>query len=138
VVDVRDGRRISPKRDRVVLYPGDGQKNVATTFLNNEHPSPTPPEGVGKKLGYCVTAIFPPGAKVENAEATLLGPNSATLEAWVSTPSRPATDRALQMNTVCIIAKAPLRPQTSYTVTVTATVDGRELWRTWRFTTGAP
>jgi hypothetical protein len=55
----------------------------------------------------------------------------------VSTPSRPTPSASFQGNTVCLIAKAPLRPHTTYTATVTGTVDGKPWRRTWTFTTGA-
>jgi uncharacterized protein YkwD len=136
VIDIRDSRRRAGGRDWVVLYPGDGQTDVPTTFINTEHPSPTPPEGAGKKLGYCVTATFPHGVRVENAEATLSGPGDAALAAWVSTPSRPTPSAAFQGSTVCLIAKAPLRSSTSYTATLRAVVDGKEVGKSWTFTTG--
>jgi hypothetical protein len=135
VIDIRDSRRKDLERGWVVLYPGDRQNEVPTTFLNTEHPSPTPAEGVGKKLGYCVTATFAPTVRVQDAQATLQVVDAAPLDAWVSTPTQPATDRGLQMNTVCIIAKKPLQPRTTYTATVTATVDGKPFERAWRFTT---
>jgi uncharacterized protein YkwD len=137
VVDIRDSRRSGGSRGWVVLYPGDGQKDVPTTFLNTEHPSPTPPEGFGKKLGYCVTATFAAATKVAGAEARLTGPDGEALDAWVSSPSRPAAGAQVQMNTVCIIAKTPLRPMTTYTATVNASVDGKDQRRSWSFTTGA-
>jgi hypothetical protein len=136
VIDIRDSWRRDGPGGWVLLYPADGQNDVPTTFENFEVPNPTPPEGTGKKLGYCVTVTFADGTNVENAEATLAGPEGVPLEAWVSTPSRPIIP-GRQKNTVCLIAKAPLRPHTTYTATVSGTVDGKPWRRTWTFTTGA-
>ncbi len=137
VMDIRDSRRPNGSSGWVVLYPGADQADVPTTFTNFEQPNPTPPEGYGKPLGYCVTATFAGSTKVEDAEATLTGPSGAPVAAWVSTPTRPARERNMQQNTVCLIARSPLEPRTAYTATVTARVDGQDWKRSWTFTTGA-
>jgi uncharacterized protein YkwD len=137
VLDIRDSRRPKGLRDWVVFYPAADQADVPTTFLNNELPNPTPPEGAGKRLGYCVTVSFANGIKVEDAEASLAEGTGGPLAAWVTTPTRPGADPRLQQNTVCLIARAPLKPRTTYTATVTARVDGKDWKRSWKFTTGA-
>jgi uncharacterized protein YkwD len=137
VMDIRDTRRPDGSSGWVVLYPGAGQADVPTTFTNFEQPNPTPPEGFGKSLGYCVTATFARSTKVEDAEATLADASGTPVAAWVTTPTRPAGERNMQQNTVCLIAKSPLKPRTAYTATVTARVDGQDWKRSWTFTTGA-
>jgi hypothetical protein len=84
-----------------------------------------------------VSETFAQGVRVDNAEAKLSAPGEAAPDSWVSTPSRPTPSPSFQANTVCLIAKAPLRPNTAYTVTVTALVDGKELRKSWTFTTGS-
>ena len=39
------------------------------------------------------------------------------------------------MNAAAIIPHQPLKPETTYTATVAATVDGEPVTMTWRFTT---
>jgi uncharacterized protein YkwD len=57
------------------------------------------------------------------------------LPVWLSTPEKPAQNQNLQANTICLIAKNPLRTSTAYTVSVSATVGGERWERTWSFTT---
>jgi uncharacterized protein YkwD len=136
VIDIRDSRRRGGPRHPVVVYPADGQKDVPTTFINTEQPNPTPAEGAGKRLGYCVTATFPLGVRVDNAEASLSGPGDAGVDAWVSTPARPTPGAAFQGNSLCLIAREPLRRNTTYTARLRAVVDGRPVRKSWTFTTG--
>jgi hypothetical protein len=52
----------------------------------------------------------------------------------VLTPEQ-TVDRDLQRNSVCLIARQPLRSGATYTMTVTARVDGADWKQTWSFTT---
>lgn len=117
---------------RVVVVPADGARDVPIAFAGPELPNPIPNDADGAG-GYPITVTFPPKAKVGGVVATLsdLG---AEVPAWVSTPVVPAAPKA-QQNTVCLIAKDPLRPRTRYTFEMRATVDGRAFTLESTFTT---
>jgi uncharacterized protein YkwD len=117
----------------VIVYPIDGQTAVPLEYPGNEVPDPIP-EAEQKRAGYPVTVTFPRGATVKSATASLRA-GGADVPSWISTPERPAQDAARQANTVCLIAKEPLRPQTAYTVTATARVNDEPWERSWTFTT---
>jgi uncharacterized protein YkwD len=120
--------------DRVMIYPVPGQKGVPLRYPGSETPDPIPQARV-KKAGYPITVTFPQGQRVRDVKVTLVADPDGEVEAWVSTPQKPAFKPAYQMNTVCVIAKAPLRPETEYTVTLAATVSGKPWRQTWSFTT---
>jgi uncharacterized protein YkwD len=122
--------------DGVVIYPVDGQKHVPTAFPGHEVPDPIP-EAHGGLGGYPVTATFPMTVRVRNAKATLQDDAGHEVEAWASSPEKPANpDNAwAQGNTICLIAKKPLRPGVAYSVHMSAIVHGKEWSRAWSFTT---
>jgi uncharacterized protein YkwD len=141
VVIVRGVRRpITP-----VLYPGDNQVDVPRCFGRGtaEVPNPLPAESSPQESGFPITASFPPGTRVRGVTATLRRESKSedgktrTQEVpfWLSTPEKPACE-ADQQNTVCLIAKDRLARQTTYRVTVEATVSGQAWKGSWKFTTG--
>jgi hypothetical protein len=70
-----------------------------------------------------VTATLQDGAKKE-------------LAVWLSTPDKPAGGHGqFQRVTICLIAQAPLKPNTTYTVNVKAMVNKKEWSESWSFTT---
>jgi hypothetical protein len=117
-----------------VLYPADQQKDVPLKF-GPEYPTPIP-EDKEKNAGYPVTVIFSEDNEVKDVTASLKDGAGKEVEVYLSTPEKPAGDhKGYQRNTVCLIAKAPLKPGTTYTVSVKATVN-QEAWsQTWSFTT---
>ena len=123
-------------RDWPVVYPADGQKDVPLLFPGKEVPNPIP-ESKLDRGGYPVTIAFPMGTQVRNGTAVLKNSAGREVACWFSTPEKPANkDFAInQRSNVCLIAKEPLEPNTTYTVTVGADVDGRAWTRTWHFTT---
>jgi uncharacterized protein YkwD len=129
VVDVNSGHG----SDRPVRYPADGQKDVPLAYHPGERPDPIP-ESKDKKPGFPVSVAFPRGATVTDAAAHLTDADGNEVAAWVSTPEK-TVDRDLQRNSVCLVARQPLRPGTRYTATVTARVDGAAWKRSWSFTT---
>ena len=121
-----------------VLYPSDGQTRVPLYFPGLEVPDPVPDAPVkGAAAGFPITATFPAKAPVKAAEAWLEDESGAAVDAWVSSPDKPANPNAAaaQQNSIGIIAKAPLRPGVRYAVQVQARVDGREQRRAWTFLT---
>lgn len=133
VLDALNG--LGPGKDApVVIYPADGQADVALRF-SPEIPDPIP-ESADKKAGYPVTAIFAEGALVKDVKASLKDAAGNEVPVWLSSPEKPAA-ADYQRNTVGMIPKAPLRPSTAYTVAIAAVVRGKPWLRTWTFTTAA-
>ena len=107
-------------------------------FPGVEFPDPVPDAPVkGAAAGFPITATFPARAPVKAAEAWLEDESGAAVDAWVSSPDKPANPNAAaaQRNTIGIIAKAPLRPGVRYAVQIEARVEGREQRRAWTFLT---
>jgi hypothetical protein len=121
-----------PITKSVVYYPEDGQQNVPLR-LGPEIPRPLPASHQGP-AGFPNTIFFTQQQKVTKVEAKMLGPSGARVECYVSTPEAPATDFT-QWNTVCVIPRQPLLKNTTYKAELRCMVDGKELARTWQFTT---
>lgn len=126
VMDVVSGRGGGPTV--VVAYPADKQRDVPLA-LGREIPRPAPTDSGG----YPVTLTFPEDQKVTAVTATMRV-DKEDVEFHLSTPEKPA-DARYQRNTVCLIAKEPLKPSTTYTVIVTAKTGTKPFTRTWSFTT---
>ncbi len=132
VLDVVSGRGPGKPRDPV-LYPAPKQKDVPLT-LGNELPSPVPDDS-DKRAGYPVTITFREEVMVKGVIATMQDETGKGLDVWLSTPEHPADSR-YQRNTICLIAKDPLRARTTYTITAQGNVAGKRWTKTWTFTTG--
>ena len=115
-----------------VAYPGDGQANVPTEF-GVEIPNPLP-KGAPSAAGYPITLQFPLVAKVMGVEADLIDSGGAKIEFHLSDPERPATSFP-QQNAICLIPAKPLAANTTYKVSIKANVDGREVRKSWSFST---
>jgi hypothetical protein len=128
-----------------VLYPGDGQTDVPRGFGRGtaEVPNPLPAERTPQDSGYPITASFPAGMRVRGVMATLRRESRTEdgrsgmedVPFWLSMPEKPAS-AADQENTVCLISTRKLERQTTYRVTVEATVSGQKWKGSWKFTTG--
>jgi hypothetical protein len=58
------------------------------------------------------------------------------IDVWFFTPEKPAgAQKVFQRNVVCLIAKAPLKPSTTYTVAMKAKVNQKAWSESWTFTT---
>lgn len=137
--------------EATVLYPRDGQTNVPTSWDGNENPNPLrfySSARRGVRVGYVISFSYFAGRSPSRLrrsndedrkaiivrEATLVREGDDTpVPVYVNTPS---SDEELD-NTALLIPRAPLAPGTVYRVTVEATsaIDGRDISRTWRFTT---
>lgn len=131
VLDATNGLGVG-KDAPVVIYPADQQKDVPTAFTA-EIPDPIP-ESPDKKAGFPITAIFAEGALVKEVKASLKDAAGNDIEAWLSTPEKPAA-ADYQRNTIGLIPKAPLQPGAMYTVAIAARVTGKPWVRTWTFAT---
>jgi uncharacterized protein YkwD len=124
---------VEPRQEvRAVVCPSDGQTDVPLHFTGG----PEVPQAGGTKTraGFPITITFPPTAAVRAASASVSEASGRAAGAWLSTPEKPARPRG-QRNTVCLIPRKPLRPNTTYEVTARAEVDGRPWQKTWKFTT---
>jgi uncharacterized protein YkwD len=115
-----------------LLYPADGQEGVPTTYEGGESPDPIP-QGKDRQAGYPVTVFFPREASVTGVTAELTQ-DGAGGPSWVSTPEQPVDPRR-QRNTVCLIARRPLKSRAAYRVRVAARVNGAVWEKTWTFRT---
>lgn len=119
-----------------VCFPPNGQHRVPLVFPGNEVPDPLP--GHGDKLaGYPITITFARRNVVRNVHAELRDGEKNSVAVWLSSPEAPANPRhpGEQANTVCLFAQKPLKPGTTYAVTVSATVDGQKWRHAFQFTT---
>jgi len=131
VLDATNG--MGPVKDStVVLYPAEDQKDVPLAFVP-EIPDPIP-DSLNNKAGYPITAIFAEGALIKDVKASLKDAEGNDVPVWLSSPEKPAA-ADYQRNTVGLIARKPLRPQSAYTATVSALVRGKPWLKTWTFTT---
>ena len=126
-----EGRRLPRRRS-------DGR---AAVFPRPRTARP-PPGRKGKVPGGGVPdhRHVPAGGAGQGAEAHLEDESGKAIDAWFSSPEKPANDRAadLQKNTICLIAKAPLDPGVRYAVSVQAKVDQRDWQAAWSFLTTGP
>jgi uncharacterized protein YkwD len=122
-------------RDRAVFYPAAKQENVPLAYHRAGYTSDPIPKEIRRPVGYPITVTFPESKIVKKATATLVDRAGREVFAWVTTPEA-AEDKHFQRNTIGLIAKDALAPNTSYTVTVEAEVSGEAWKRTWSFTTG--
>lgn len=137
VIDDTNGREAA-KGSTVVVYPVDKQKDVSPLFSMGwpEYPNPIPDNGDAKKAGQPITVAFfqAKTPTIKNATATLTDDQSKEVEHWLSWPEKPAV-KGFGNNLIGLIPKAPLKANTTYTVTVKAQVNGSDWKKTWSFTT---
>jgi hypothetical protein len=117
-----------------VIYPGDQQKDVPVQF-GFEFPNPIP-ESKDGKAGYPITVAFSPRIPITKVIASLKDNSGQDVSIWLSTPEKPAGGQTVfQQNSISLIAQAPLKPDTMYTVNLQAKVNNMDWKKTWSFTT---
>lgn len=118
-----------------IAYPPDGANDFGPYWAGNEGPCPIPggpPEG---GVGQPVTLTFAPHEKVKNGKL-VLSEGSTEVDGWLSAPDKPAVAMfGDNCQTICFIAKQPLKAKTAYSVKVTAEVNGKPFEKSWKFTT---
>jgi uncharacterized protein YkwD len=122
------------KRREPLLYPAEGQKGVPTHYDSAESPDLIP-ESKDRLAGFPITAMFPDGVPVTDVKAEL-SQNGTAVPFWLLTPEKPVAPD-FQPNTICLIARQPLRPDTSYRVHIQAKVMRKPWERTWTFRTAS-
>jgi uncharacterized protein YkwD len=91
------------------------------------------PEGKDRVAGYAISASFPPRTSVKEATARLVDAGGDEVPFWLSTPEKPFG--TIRYNLLGVMPKEPLRPATSYAVSLRATVDGAPWEESWGFRT---
>ncbi len=147
-INGRTKRRTLGKWEYPVLYPPPEMEGVPLLF-SNEMPNPLPPEHGNKPAGFPVTATFQGKVKVTGASGELSSigqmppegsdpeswPKGTPVEAYFSSPEKPT---ALgNLNSICFIAKQPLRPNTVYIARISYSAEGKGDSRVWWFKTGS-
>lgn len=139
VVDVFNGR--GPAVKRSIAYPGPDQLSVPRTFglfrknfTVTEYPDPLAQDSDGK-AGYPVTLSFYANERITNAAGELRN-GGENVPVWFSSPEKPSIDADTQQNTIVLIPRDPLKPNTRYTAMIRADVDGKPFTKTWSFVTG--
>lgn len=135
IMDMSFGYR--PNLPLAEVYPVPGARGVATSWQDNEVPDPVP-HGEGGIYGYPITADFPTVRSLGAVAATLVGPTGAVVPTYFDAPGQSDT----QPDQLGLVPKVPLRPHTTYTVTIVSDSvrynDGTlgNLAERWHFTTG--
>jgi uncharacterized protein YkwD len=127
---------------QTVVSPFDGEREVPTAWTSYETPDPlrlheNRPAQVGFPIVFAHYPTRPPGrapAPLRFDGASLTGPDGQTIPILIN---EPRTDRELGGQAVLLIPRQPLLPGQTYTVKVSARDgdSGKNLARTWRFTT---
>lgn len=139
VVDIFSAR--GPAVKLPVAYPGSEQRDIPRTFglfrknfTVTEYPDPLA-EDSDKKAGYPVTVSFYGNERITKASGEIRQGNTL-VPVWFSSPEKPSFDKDTQQNTIVLIPRDPLQPNTRYTATVRAEIDGQPFTKTWSFSTG--
>jgi uncharacterized protein YkwD len=139
VMNITSGRDRSIPRPHAVFYPVPGQMDVPLHFpIGGEEPNPIPKDTTGK-AGYPVTAFFPVAAPLKAPSGFLSDEAGKDVPVWFSSAEQPANPKHAgnQGNTVCMISKQPLRPNTTYRVVLRGQLEGQAFDKAWQFTTGS-
>lgn len=135
VMNVQTAKDKSPMLS--VVYPAPDQVGVPLTFPNSgEEPNPIPDDMDGR-AGYPVTAFFPREAPLQNATGKLTNEKGDEIPCWFSRPEKPANPAhaRAQGTAVCLIAREPLQPNTTYHVHMEGIQLGKGWLKKWKFTT---
>ncbi len=136
VLNVGTGRDRTP-RPHAVFYPVPDQVGVPLNFPNGgEEPNPIPESKTGR-AGFPITVFFAEREPLQNATGRLTDAKGEEVPFWFSAPEKPANPKfaKYQGNTVCLIAKRPLIPDTTYQVSIQGTLAGKPWEKKWKFTT---
>lgn len=137
--------RVAPG-DRLILYPGAGQRAVPASFdAASEAPSPAPGAGL---VGYPVSVQSDAGSilRVESFELREVGSDrivpavvhragAGTDAGMAGTDVAFRVDPRLAANESFLLPDQPLDPDVQYEARFAGSIDGRALSRTWRFRT---
>ncbi|HEX7898008.1 MAG TPA: hypothetical protein VF950_09635 [Planctomycetota bacterium] len=139
-IDGRSAMGKAPAQYWPVLCPVPGQQNVGLNY-GKEAPDACPGDAAA---GYPITVYWGTSnlkIKSHSLKAVPPGPLPKGLpevECYVYDPAQGVeAGMTRYQQCVCLIAKDPLKPNTTYEVALAVDVDGKPWSKTWRFTTGA-
>jgi hypothetical protein len=127
-ITVLDIGTAAPGGGAMVVYPIPDQRAVPSTFTGNEVPDPLP-SGTSYPVGYSVTIQVGGGQKLTISSAKLLDSAGRSVDSYTLAPG----DK-VAANQWALLAKAPLKPGSRYTVDVSGQVDGQPFSKRWSFT----
>jgi hypothetical protein len=120
-----------------IAYPPDNCPDFGPYWNGAEGPCPIPGGAPKTGVGQPITLTFALHEKVKDG-TIVIKEGAADVDGWVSAPDKPATSMfGDNLQTICFIAKQPLKSKTAYTAKATATVNGKPYELTWHFTTGS-
>ena len=127
---------VPPEGEWTVVWPCDGQKDVAIDFASGGKELPNPVlEDPSQNFGYPVTLQLgntKPDAPSPQISMKLLdGKNE--VPCWFSSPDKPSNPDVVEKNAWCLIPKGKLKPGTTYTVMAEWYLTGNKI--TWTFKT---
>jgi hypothetical protein len=135
--------RPAPPADVTYTYPGDGRTGWPPAQIASEGPY-TPGEEVGIPAGtqtgpylyvmFDGPDLIPSGEDVASVSGTLTGP-AGPVDVAVANSNTPGLEGYLPTG-MEVIPRAPLTAFTTYTASVSATIEGRQFIHQWSFTTG--
>ncbi|HEY8605960.1 MAG TPA: CAP domain-containing protein [Noviherbaspirillum sp.] len=116
---------------KVIVYPFDGQKNVARNFMSdNESPDPVPDRN---EVGYPISIHADILGNIAVQEFTVNPRGGGVLP--VRLLSNATDPDHTPTGAVAIVPLAPLAGGTTYDVRFIGTVDGAQVTRNWSFST---
>lgn len=127
--------------DFVGVYPANAQTDVGL-FTRVETPNPFPDLSTANadfptKTGYPISVVVKEGVKLEVTTFTMMEDGSPTpLEVRLLTASNDP-NRYLSANVAFLVAKATLKPNTTYAVSFKGRAGNTEVTKSWKFTTGS-
>jgi len=124
-----------------VVYPKDEAKSVPLSFSLGHGEFPEPRPDPKRTAGYPITiTCYPPDWSPGEATAKL-STGDQLVESWVFCRENEALSDHPLPETICILPRKPLKPNTTYKVEVTCKqygVSNTPPWsKTWTFTTGS-
>jgi uncharacterized protein YkwD len=119
------------RMEKVVLMPADGEEGVPTRYPRSSRTPAIPDAPAGFTPGSLVSARTLSGAALANMQGRLRDDKGEEVSCWLVGPETPG----YSPDAVCLLPRAPLRFQTTYTASVQAVADGRPWRHTWKFTT---
>lgn len=135
------GGRAPGVRPHAVFYPAPDQVDVPLSFPDaGEEPNPIPDDEDGR-AGFPVTAVFPRSSTPSRTSGKLTTEDGAEVPSWFSSPEKLANPKLkdsdkFQGSAICLIAKDPFKPNTTYHVHLDGQLQGQPWRKKWKFTTG--
>lgn len=133
VIDIGRGMSAAAA-DTIVVFPYDGQTNVAPTWNGLEGPAPPAPAG-GWPSSYIIN-IYAKGIAVTEHVLTKDGDPTPLEHTWLDKQNPGVASLANYFPNVAFMYGAPFQPNTKYRVKIAGTYSAGALNVEWTFTTG--